>query len=50
MLLAEDHGIRHNLKLVHALIPWLYQAGVYTLGMEFGASEDQADLDQLVLC
>lgn len=48
VLLAEDHCIRHNLDLVHALIPWLYRAGVYNLGMEFGASEDQAALDQLV--
>lgn len=48
LLLAEDHCIRHNLDLVHALIPWLYRAGVYNLGMEFGASEDQAVLDQFV--
>lgn len=48
VLLAEDHAIRHNLQLVHRLIPLLYQAGVTNLGMEFGASEDQAALDQLV--
>lgn len=48
VLLGEDHGIRHNLHLVHGLIPWLYRAGVYHLGMEFGASEDQAALDLLI--
>lgn len=48
VLLAEDHAIRHNLQLVHRLIPLLHQAGVTNLGMEFGASEDQAALDQLV--
>lgn len=47
VLLAEDHAIRHNLKLVQHLIPHLYQAGVHNLGMEFGASEDQAALDAL---
>jgi hypothetical protein len=48
VLLAEDHAIRHNLHLAHALVPLLYQAGVHNLGMEFGASEDQAALDHLV--
>lgn len=48
VLLGEDHAIRHNLQLVHALIPLLYRAGVFTLGMEFGASEDQEALDALV--
>ncbi|MEZ4518535.1 MAG: hypothetical protein R3C44_17510 [Chloroflexota bacterium] len=48
VLLAEDHAIKHNLLLAQALIPRLHKAGVYTLGMEFGASEDQAALDALV--
>jgi hypothetical protein len=48
VLLAEEHAIRHNLELAHRMIPLLYQAGVYTFGMEFGASEDQIELDQLV--
>ena len=48
VLLAEEHAIRHNLELAHKMIPLLYQSGVYTFGMEFGASEDQAELDQLV--
>lgn len=48
VLLAEEHGLRHNLTLAHRLIPWLYEAGVSNFGMEFGASEDQAALDELV--
>src|SRR5699024_1485833 len=30
------------------LIPKLYKAGVYNLGMEFGASENQETLDSLL--
>ncbi len=48
VLLAEDHAIRHNLLLAQRLIPLLHAAGVYSLGMEFGASDDQAALDALV--
>ena len=47
VLLAEDHGIRQNLLLVRRLIPLLHAAGVYAIGMEFGASEDQPALDAL---
>ena len=47
VLLAEDHAIRHNLLLVQRLTPLLPSSGVHTLGMEFGASEDQAALDAL---
>jgi hypothetical protein len=48
VLLAERHRIKHNLELIHNLIPLLHAAGVYNLGMEFGASEDQQDLDDLI--
>lgn len=48
VFLAEDHAIKHNLLLAQRLIPLLYRAGVYNFGMEFGASEDQAELDRLV--
>lgn len=48
VFLAEDHGLKHNLLLIHNLLPLLYSAGVYYLGMEFGAHEDQAELDELV--
>lgn len=48
VLLAENHAIRDNLLFVQSLIPKLYASGVYTIGMEFGASEDQESLDALV--
>jgi hypothetical protein len=47
ILLAEDHAILQNLEFVKSLIPSLYEAGVYTIGMEFGASERQKELDVL---
>lgn len=48
IFLSEDHGIKHNLLLVQDIIPLLYKIGVYNVGMEFGASEDQERLDSLV--
>lgn len=48
ILLAEEHRVKQNLLLVQGLIPKLYQAGIYNIGMEFGASEDQAELDSLL--
>jgi hypothetical protein len=48
VLLAEAHCLKHNLRLAHQLIPRLHAAGVYHFGMEFGAAEDQAQLDALV--
>ncbi|MBQ4819588.1 ChaN family lipoprotein [Aquimarina sp. MMG016] len=48
VILGEDHAIKNNLDFVTQLIPQLYEAGVYTLGMEFGAYEKQATLDSLV--
>ncbi len=49
ILLGEDHRVRENLKFVTSLIPHLYVNGVYTLGLEFGAEEDQEALDHLVI-
>lgn len=48
ILLGEDHAVKDNLDLMIKLIPLLYQEGIYNFGMEFGASEDQADLDRLI--
>lgn len=48
ILLGEDHGVKENLDFVRNLIPKLYQKGIYMLGMEFGAYEDQAQLDSLI--
>lgn len=49
ILLAEDHAVEDNLLFVNELIPSLYHAGVRTLGMEFGASENQHILDSLLV-
>lgn len=48
ILLAEDHTVKNNLEFVAQLIPKLYEAGVYNLGMEFGAYEKQKELDNLI--
>ena len=48
ILLGESHALKDNLDFVAALIPKLYKAGVYNIGMEFGASEDQSRLDSLI--
>ncbi len=49
ILLAEDHAVRDNLLFVNEIIPGLYRSGVRTLGMEFGASENQHILDSLLV-
>lgn len=48
ILLAETHAIKENLLFLQSIIPELYKAGIYNVGMEFGASEDQEALDALV--
>lgn len=48
VLFGEHHLVRENLLFVQQLVPALYQNGIYNLGMEFGASELQDKLDQLV--
>lgn len=48
VLLAEDHGVKENLDFVRDMIPKLYENGIYMLGMEFGAYEDQRQLDSLI--
>ncbi|MBU0985045.1 MAG: ChaN family lipoprotein [candidate division Zixibacteria bacterium] len=48
VILGEFHRIKHDLALVHNLIPKLRAAGVYTLAMEFANWEDQADIDRLL--
>lgn len=48
ILLSEDHAVKHNLEMCKSIIPLLYEAGVYNFGMEFGAEEDQAQLDSLL--
>lgn len=48
VLLAEDHAVKENLEFVRELIPILYENGIYMLGMEFGAVEEQERLDSLL--
>lgn len=49
VLLGEHHLVKQNLQFVTQLIPELYRNGIYAIGMEFGAQEDQQVLDSLVL-
>lgn len=48
IFLGEDHRIRENVEFVNQMIPELYQNGIYNLGVEFGASEHQAEIDSLI--
>jgi hypothetical protein len=48
VFLGEYHRIRHDAELVQSVIPGLYEAGVYSLGMEFARRADQNDIDRLV--
>ncbi|MFC1675588.1 hypothetical protein ACFL3G_00835 [Planctomycetota bacterium] len=48
IFLGEMHRIKHDVELVHNLIPRLYEAGIYNLGIEFGGYEYQDKVDLLV--
>jgi hypothetical protein len=48
VILGEHHFIKHDVELVQALIPRLYEAGVRDLGIEFGCREFQDRADALV--
>lgn len=48
VLLGEDHAVAQNLAFVRDLIPRLHRAGIHNLVMEFGAQEDQRELDRLL--
>jgi hypothetical protein len=48
VFIGESHRVKHNLELIHNLIPRLYQAGVYNLGIEFGTDEYQDEVDKLI--
>src|SRR5687768_14806323 len=45
VFLGEYHRIKHDVELIHALIPRLHKAGVYNLGIEFGCYEHQDKVD-----
>lgn len=48
VFMGESHRVRHNLEFIHNLIPRLYQAGVYNLGIEFGGYEYQDEVNKLI--
>lgn len=48
VFVGEYHRIRHDAELVQNVIAPLYEAGVYSLGMEFARRADQDDIDRLV--
>lgn len=48
IFLGEYHRIKHDVELVQNLIPFLYEDGVYNLGIEFACYEDQDKIDQLL--
>jgi hypothetical protein len=39
VFIGEYHRIKHDVELIHKLIPRLYKAGIYNLGIEFGCYE-----------
>lgn len=47
VLLGERHIVKQNLLFVQRLIPLLYREGIHTIGMEFGAYENQRLMDSL---
>ena len=48
VFVGEYHRIKHDVELIHKLIPRLYKARVYNLGIEFGCYEHQDKVDQLI--
>ena len=48
VFIGEYHRILHDVRLIHKLIPLLYQAGVYNLGIEFGIHRDQDRVEKLI--
>jgi hypothetical protein len=47
VFIGEAHCIKHDVELIHNLIPRLHQAGVYNLAIEYGCSEYQDKADAL---
>jgi hypothetical protein len=48
VFVGEMHRVRHDVELIHNLIPRLYKAGVRNLGIEFADYLDQAEIDLLI--
>ncbi|MHC5024120.1 MAG: ChaN family lipoprotein [Planctomycetota bacterium] len=48
VFVGEHHRIKHDVELIHRLIPLLSERGVHNLGFEFAIEEDQPLIDRLV--
>jgi uncharacterized iron-regulated protein len=48
VIIGEVHGVKHDVELIHHLIPRLYKNGIYNLGIEFGSYEYQNKVDELI--
>lgn len=48
VFIGEYHRIKHDVELIHQLIPRLYAAGIRNLAIEFGCHEDQDKVDKLI--
>lgn len=48
VFVGEAHHIKHDVELIHTLIPMLYKNGVHNLGVEFGCHEYQDKVDSLI--
>ena len=47
VFIGEMHRVQHDAELIHHLIPLLYRAGIFNLGIEFGGIEYQGSVDSL---
>jgi len=48
IFLGEDHRVKENVEFVSQIIPELYKNGIHNVGVEFGASEHQKEVDSLI--
>ena len=48
VFIGEFHRIKHDVELIQNLIPRLYAAGIYDLGIEFLPYEEQARINRLI--
>lgn len=48
VFIGEFHRIKHDLALIHNLVPMLYENDVFILGTEFARREDQFLIDSLL--
>jgi len=48
VFLGEHHRILHDVELIQALIPLLFENGIYHLGIEFANFADQELIDELI--